>query len=266
MNRRLVSLSWAPIAVVFAIVMDTGMFSAPARAGADTVHLTMPHGQTGSGQFQITTLSSRDDLISGDSALIRIDVPSLIPLTQVGVYLNSVKITSAFKETPPASHILLGLVKGLRRGDNSLLVRDERNQSASSQLTLTNHATTGPILSGPHITPYECRTTQNGLGAPLDADCSAAPKTSYYYRSTSKTFKLLTKPTGPRPADLVNTTTTDGRTVPYIVMVQAGTINRGVYRIAILDDPAQSSPGQWKPGPGWNGKLIVSFGCWLCTV
>jgi hypothetical protein len=49
--------------------------------------------------------------------------------------------------------------------------------------------------------------------------------------------------------------------VPYVVRVEAGTINRGVYRIAILDNPAQSSTGPWKPGPGWNGKLIVTFGC-----
>jgi len=31
-------------------------------------------------------------LISGDGALIRIGVPSVTPLTQVGVYLNAVKV------------------------------------------------------------------------------------------------------------------------------------------------------------------------------
>ena len=248
-------------AVVLVSLTGIGFFPAPVRAGTDTVHLTAPHQQTGSAQFMITTVSARNDLISGDSALMTIGVSSLIPVTQVGVYLNNAKITSAFKETPAGSHVLQGLVTSLRRGDNTLLVRDERNQSNASQLVLTNHAITGPILSGPHITPYECRTTQNGLSSPLDANCSAATKISYYYRSTSNTFKALTTPAGPYPADLVNTTTTDGRTVPYIVRVEAGTINRGVYRIAILDNPAQSSTGPWKPGPGWNGKLIVTFGC-----
>ena len=263
MSRRLetVFLSRLTIAVLFASVIGICQFSAPAGAADDTVHLTAPHQQTGSGQFLITTLSARNDLISGDSALIRIGVSSPIPLAQVGVYLNGVKVTSAFKETPAGSHVLQGLSTGLRRGDNALLVRDERNQGTSSQLTLTNYPITGPILSGPHITPYECRTTQNGLGAPLDTDCSAATKITYYYRSTSKTFKVLARPTGPRPTDLASTTTTDGRTVAYIVRVETGTINRGVYRIAILDDPAQSSTGPWKPGPGWNGKLIVTFGC-----
>ena len=248
---------WLPI-VVFAGI---GVLSAPVRAGTDTVHLTAPHQQTGSAQFAITTVSARNDLISGDSALVRIGVSSLIPVTQVGVYLNSVKITAAFKETPVGSHVLQGLVMSLHRGDNTLLVRDEGNQSNATQLVLTDHSITGPILSGPHITPYECRTTQNGLGGPLDADCSATAKITYYYRSTSNTFKALTRPAGPYPTDLAYTTTTDGRTVPYVVRVEAGTINRGVYRIAILDNPAQSSTGSWKPGPGWNGKLIVTFGC-----
>jgi len=258
---RLLKFRWLQIAVLFSNVIGFGLFSAPAGAAGDTVHLTAPHRQTGSGQFLITTLSARNDLLSGDSALIRVGVSSAIPLTQVGVYLNGVKVTSAFQETPPGSHVLQGLATGLRRGDNTLLIRDERNQSTSSQLTLTDYPITGPILSGPHITPYECRTTQNGLGSPLDSDCSAATKIAYYYRSTSKTFKALTRPTGPRPTDLALTTTTDGRTVPYIVRVESGTINRGVYRIAILDDPAQSSTGPWKPGFGWNGKLVVTFGC-----
>jgi hypothetical protein len=262
MSRRpeSVVLNWLPIAVS-ATIMGVGLFSSPARSGIDTVHLTAPHQQTGSGQFVITTVSARNDLISGDSALLRIGVSSLIPVTQVAVYLNNVKVNSAFKEMPAGSHVLQGVATSLRRGDNALLVRDERNQSNSSQLILTNHAITGPVLSGTHITPYECRTTQNGLGGPFDADCSAATKITYYYRSTSNSFKTLTRPTGPYPTDLVNTTTTDGRTVPYIVRVEAGTINRGVYRIAILDNPAQSSTGPWKPGPGWNGKLIVTFGC-----
>jgi hypothetical protein len=114
----------------------------------------------------------------------------------VGVYLNNAKITSAFKETPAGSHMLQGLATGLRRGDNDLLIRDERNPSASNQVILTDYAITGPILSGPHITPYECRTTQNGLGAPLDADCSGATQISYYYRSTS-----ITSTSWPGPRD-----------------------------------------------------------------
>jgi Tannase-like family of unknown function (DUF6351) len=198
---------WPPI-VIFARI---GVLSAPVRAGTDTVHPTAPHQQTGSAQFVITTVSARNDLISGDSALVRIGVSSLIPVAQVGVYLYNVKITSVFKEMTAGSHVLQGLVTSLRRGDNTLLVRDEGNQSNATQLVLTDHSITGPILSGPHITPYECRTTQNALGGSLDADCSATRKITYYYRSTSKTFKSLTRPTGPYPTDLaIRRRSTDG--------------------------------------------------------
>jgi hypothetical protein len=193
-----------PVALSLANAAGIGLFSTPVRAGGDTVHLTAPHQQTGSGQFIITTVSARNDLISGDSALVRVSVATALALTQIGVYLNNTKVTSSFIETPIGSHVLQGLVKSLRRGDNTLLVRDERNQSNASQLVLTNYAITGPILSGPHITPYECRTTQNGLGNPLDADCSAATKISYYYRSNANSFRVLSRPTGPYPTDLVN--------------------------------------------------------------
>jgi hypothetical protein len=46
----------------------------------------------------------------------------------------------------------------------------------------------------------------------------------------------------------------DGKTVNYIVRVESGTINESIYRIAIIDDPANPitnpwSPGGRKPGP-----------------
>jgi hypothetical protein len=41
------------------------------------------------------------------------------------------------------------------------------------------------------------------------------------------------------PADAATTTTTDGRAVPFVVRVETGTINRGIYQIAILHDPAR---------------------------
>jgi hypothetical protein len=127
---------------------------------------------------------------------------------------------------------------------------------------VTNHPTTGPILSGPHLTPYECSTEPSGLGPALDANCSAPRKVWYLYRTADNAFKLLADATGPRPADLVTTTTSDGKTVPYIVRVESGVINRAIYQIAILDDPAPATldAGAWKPGAGWNRKFVVSFG------
>src|SRR5437667_3152690 len=58
---------------------------------------------------------------------------------------------------------------------------------------------------------------------------------------------------------VASTTTTHGLTVPYIVRVERGTINRGIYDIAVLFDPAKP----WSalsPQPQWNGKVVYTFG------
>ena len=56
-----------------------------------------------------------------------------------------------------------------------------------------------------------------------------------------------------KPADLAQTTTLDGRTVDYIVRIEKGVIDRGVYEIAALYDPA-APPSPFTDEPGWNGK------------
>src|SRR5215469_8935751 len=65
----------------------------------------------------ITTLSSRPDTVGGGSALVRISVPSGVPLTTLVVLLNSQDVTSAFQ--PEARrNSLLGLVQGMTLGRN----------------------------------------------------------------------------------------------------------------------------------------------------
>jgi hypothetical protein len=51
-------------------------------------------------------------------------------------------------------------------------------------------------------------------------------------------------PANPPAEGLVATTTTDqGVTVPYIVRTERGTEDRGIYDVAVLDDPSAS----WAP-------------------
>jgi hypothetical protein len=209
-------------------------------------------------KLEIRTLSSRPDLVSGGETLIEIKAPSGVDLKQVTLILNGKDVTQELRPDP-ATKSLRGLISGLIAGDNTLRATTKSPQAQAS-LTVKNYPITGPILSGPHLTPYECRTVESGLGQPLDAQCSAARKIEYFYRASNNTFKPLADPAGPRPADLVTTTTNEGKTVPFIVRVDSGTINRSIYRIAILDDPTTEAPADWKPGAGWNRKLAVSFG------
>src|SRR5262249_16709965 len=142
-----------------------------------------------------------------------------------------------------------------------------------------NHPLTGPVFSGPHQQPFICQTETNGLGAPLDANCSAKSVVQYYYKSTepaaepslqaeinatpgslSPGFKSY-DPFGPRPAHVVQIVTADGRTLDYVVRRELGTINRGVYDIQFLHQPGQPLPTpRTRPTPGWNGRLLYSFG------
>jgi hypothetical protein len=214
-------------------------------------------------RVEIQTLSSRPEFVSGGDALVEVKAPAGAQLSQLSLTLNGKEVTNQLR-WDAASGSFRGLISGMTVGQNTLIAK-LKTAKALASLKVTNYPITGPILSGPHLTPYECRTVESGLGQPLDADCSAAQKIEYFYRASNNTFKPLPNPAGPRPADLVTTTTNDGKTVPYIVRVDSGTINRSIYRIAILDDPnpetsPAASPATWAPGPGWNRKLAVSFG------
>ena len=252
---------------LLAAALATSLFALPAFADRDndgnnngssnidrgvppTIFQTRAHEQEGSNAFRITTLSARNDLITGGDVLVRVDVAARIALDRVSIHLNHESVTAAFSADPSGSHALVGLVTGLDNGDNRLSVHESgrHDDDERTTLELTNFPITGPVLSGPHMVPYECRTVQSGMGNPLDADCSAPTRVDFFYRNTAGRFVALPSVTGPRPADLVTTTTNDGNTVPYIVRVESGTNNRTIYRIAMLDNPDGVTP--FKPGAG----------------
>jgi hypothetical protein len=56
------------------------------------------------------------------------------------------------------------------------------------------------------------------------------------------------------------TTTVTGQTVPYIVRLETGTINRAIYQTAILHNPNDGTPSPHRPPSGWNGRLIYPLG------
>ena len=225
-------------------------------------------GNPAAGPIEIRTLSSSPDRVTGGDALMEVRYPDNITADNVRVTLNGTDVTAQFTTRDATAHTMRGLVTGLTtdatstNGSRNSLVAINTSTSATtrSEMILTNYPLAGPVLSGPHIAPYECRTVDNGLGAALDADCTATTQVTYYYRSTDKTFKSLPNPTGARPSDLATTTTNAGVTVPYIVRVESGTINRGVYRLAVLDDPVAGAT-KYVPTAGWNRKLIVFFDC-----
>ncbi|MFT5434865.1 MAG: hypothetical protein ACI9OJ_005581 [Myxococcota bacterium] len=202
------------------------------------------------GGHQIEVVSSKAYLVSGGNALVRVHAPVGTAIT-----LNGRAISDAFRRSGDS---LLGLVEGLSAGPNTLAV-------GATELELTNYPATGPMISGPHEVPYICGTAEanvalsgESLGEPLDEDCSAATRVDYVYLSTDGEFHPL--PDGDRPGDIAKTTTMDGTTVPFIVRVETGTINRAIYESALLHDPNDPKPDPWTRSAGWNGKLIYTHG------
>ena len=70
---------------------------------------------------QILVVSNRADLISGGDALVEIKWPAGTNVASAKIALNNVDIASAFAQRPNGRY--MGLVTGLRVGDNVLTVR-----------------------------------------------------------------------------------------------------------------------------------------------
>jgi hypothetical protein len=223
----------------------------------------------GDNRFQIEVLSSKPYMISGGDALVRITAKDRkASLGSVRVELNGANVTGAFRADASA-RTLTGLVSGLRLGPNQLEVdaKAKGKGRADADITLTNYPVEGPIISGPHEFPFVC-TTQTfipypgaaALGAPLDSNCSVARRVNYVYRQTTGQFAALPMPFSTLPADVATTTTVNGATVPFIVRLETGTINRAIYQTAVLHNPNSGEPSPFAPPAAWNGRLIYPLG------
>ncbi len=279
--------------------MNTGVARMRLRAGvrwtglavASALLLAACGGDDGSPTYPAPTiqvLSTRADMVSGGDALVEITLAPGVALTSLQVDVAGRDVTAQFVPRPALNNRLVGIVTGLANGNNVITARAYGGASA---LTINNHPIGGPVYQGAQITPWVCATpvavvgtgatpSSNASGlttSATDAQCNIATEFKLYYRTTtagcstalpdpnppatppaSPCFKVYT-PGAAAPADLATTTTEAGATVPYIVRVERGTINRGIYDIAVLYDPA--SP--WTavaPQSQWNRKVIYTFG------
>lgn len=209
------------------------------------------------GEFELITLSTLPDTVTGGDVLVALR--GLDAADQFTVSRNGVDVSGVFQRADNGD--FRGLVTGLRLGVNTLTATaDGSAGSRRAVLNVRNHPITGPVISGPHQTPFYCRSQEMDLGEPLDADCSIETRYQWFYRTLLTGFTELEDPYAPYPSGVIMTATSDGRAVPFVVRIETSTINRGVARIAVLDDPAARGPDAPFEAKLWNHSVYYVYG------
>ena len=209
---------------------------------------------------RIEVLSNRADLISGGDALVELRLTEGVSVDGLRVSLNGTDISGTFARR--ANGRVMGLVQGLRLGDNTL---EARLGGATARSLIRNYPNEGPIFSRPEIKRIRCQDTAT------DLQCNQPAEYTFLYRPTAfidsleavpvvelGTELLPYDPENP-PDDVATTTTQNGETVPFIVRQELGYQDRDQYKILTLYKPGE--PWEpWAPQSQWNGKMLVTHG------
>jgi hypothetical protein len=222
------------------------------------------------GGVRLSVLSSSPEYVSGGDA--RVEVRATPGLQdKLAFWLNGEKIAPTWAVD---GNRMEAVISGLVTGGNLLEVRHLRanGEGVSDALRLTNYPLTGPMFSGAQQQPFVCRSQESGLGQPLVDNqdgighpvfsapgntlvgyskyCAIAPHILYVYY-TGDGFKPFDPATGytTPPPDL-KTANVNGASVPFVVRVEAGSINRFLYTIAML------APAPAFDQSAWNRKLV----------
>lgn len=264
--------------------------------GASIVVTMAGCGSNNAGPVEIKTVSNRADLISGGDVMLDIVLPPGGSAQALSVTVDGRDVSAAFREVVVGR--LRGVVTGLKLGPNLITASTQNTSAASLTVTnaprhgpVISGAQVTPFYCA---TPLQQVANGNqpalnasGLSGSPDANCNTASEFKLYYRTTATGCSLsLPDPTaginalattlpsnpvppanlcfkpytiGSNPSDMATTTNDAGVTMPYIVRVERGTLNRGIYDIAVLYDPSKA----WdpvSPQASWNGKVVFNFG------
>ena len=220
--------------------------------------ITVAKSSYAQGHTSIKTLSTKPDYVTDGDVLVQVTAPG-VAAKAFRVRVGNRDVTKSFRSVNmPDVH--LGLIKALPLGKSVI-------HSGDASLTITNYPITGPVISGPWQEPFICETDQfklpdgSTLGPTIDANCSAKTVVNYLYLPIAKkTFEPI-RDLQSLPLDIATTTISTGKTVRFIVRVETGTMDRGIYQSAILHDPdIDGPPSPFSPPAGWNKKLIAVHG------
>lgn len=221
--------------------------------------------------MELEVLSSPAEYVSGGNA--KIGLRGAAPgAGDIALWLNGRPIAPTWSGSGARAE---ALVEGLRDGANLLEARRRAApQAVLASLRLHNYPISGPMFSGPQQLPFICRSEDAGLGQPLadnrqgighpvrGADgrvighsryCAIAPRIGYFYFNGADflPFNPATDFASP-PADL-RRIDLHGASLPFVVRVEGGTINRFLYTIAML---APWPEGEARNLSAWNRTLL----------
>ena len=220
--------------------------------------VTMVNFSYAQSHTSIQTLSTKPGYVTGGDVLVQVTSPG-VTAKSLQVRVGNRDVTKLFRSTN-TPYVYLGLIQGLPLGTTVI-------HSGDAALEITNYPISGPVISGPWQQPFICQTDHfklpdgSTLGPPLDANCSAKTVVNYVYLPVDeKVFKPVPDLES-LPENIATTTISTGKTVRFIVRVETGTMDRGIYQNAILHDPEMDPPvSPFAPPVGWNRKLIAVHG------
>lgn len=209
-------------------------------------------------RIRVEVLSSQPDRVSGDEARIRITPRSGEGVEGIRVTVDGRDVTASLSPgTGDRAGTVEGVVDGLHEGTNSLTAS---SGTETSTLRLRAWPRQGPMISGPQTPLFACATEAFGLGPGTDGTCAAPSRVTWKAVTADSKVVDVTNPGGHAPEGTVNAKI-DGESVPALVRVERGVLNRSTYELAILD----RAPGRpdAELDPAWNGRLVVRFddGC-----
>lgn len=249
------------------------------------------------GSFQLTTPNNRADLVSDDDVMIAISASTGGNFNGLSVDVDGRSVTGAFALSGGQMvGLVSGLASGANiitaratnmTGARLTVTNAQRGGPILSGAQINPYYCAQPTPQAYVTGSNTPAAVASGLSGAPDANCNIATEFKLYYKTTAACALSLPDPVwtiaptatvaparptaaanacfkpytvgAARPADMAQTTTDNGRTVDYIVRVERGVINRGIYDIVALFDPM----GSWTaaaPQPQWNGKVYFSFG------
>ena len=140
------------------------------------------------------------------------------------------------------------------------------NTPASNASGLSGTATDAQCNIATEYKLWYRTTTPASLNGGADGGCSfvlpdPSPTLANPAPTTPASSCLQPYVAGTTPAaSIASTTTSAGVTLPYIVRLERGTLNRGIYDIAVLFDPTKPAWTPTTPQPQWNGKVLYTYG------